>query len=302
VNIVVTGANGFVGRRIVDRCVAEGHRVVAVGRGIARNDCRVLDARFDRLDWTKVGEADVLIHLAAINDTSVRDEAELRRVNVDAAIECMAEAAKAGCRRIVYASSMHVYGNVPSPMLAESSPTTPVSLYGRSKLTLEREAAAFAAGRRIGCVGLRFANVYGPGESHKGRMASQVFQLARQMRTGDPEIFSPGTQARDFVYVDDAAAAAIAAATLEGDSLPAILNCGSGLATTFNDLVAMLNVALGLSRTPRYVPEPPGYLRDVVLDIAATTRLLNWRPRPLAEGIADYLATGEIRLATGELG
>lgn len=293
-NIVVTGANGFVGRRIVDRCVAEGDRVVAVGRGIARNDCRVLDARFDRIDWSTLGEVDVLIHLAAINDTSVRDEVELRRVNVDAAIECMAGAAEAGCHRIVYASSMHVYGNVPSPMRADTSPTAPVSLYGRSKLQLEQEATAFAASRGVGCVGLRFANVYGPGESHKGRMASQVFQLARQMRTGDPEIFAPGTQVRDFVHVDDAASAAVAAATLEGDALPAILNCGTGVATTFNDLVNNLNAAMGLSRTPRYVPEPPGYLRDVVLDIGATTRLLNWRPRPLAEGIADYLASGEL--------
>jgi ADP-L-glycero-D-manno-heptose 6-epimerase len=293
VNIVVTGANGFVGRRIVDRCVAAGHRVVAVGRKIARSDCRVLDARFDRIDWSEIGAADVLIHLAAINDTSVRDEGELRRVNVDAAIECMAGAVKAGCRRVVYASSMHVYGNVPSPMTVDGSPTAAVSPYGRSKLRLEREAAAFAARQGVGCIGLRLANVYGPGESHKGRMASQVFQLARQMRAGDPEIFFPGTQVRDFVHVDDAASAAVAAAMLEGDRKPAILNCGSGLATTFNQLVEMLNAAMGLSRTPRYVPEPPGYLREVVLDIAATRNLLDWRPRSLAKGIADYLASGE---------
>lgn len=294
-NIVVTGANGFVGRRIVDRCVAAGHRVVAVGRGIVRNDCRVLDERFDRLDWSKVGEADVLLHLAAINDTSVLDEDELRRVNVDAAIECMTWAARAGCRRIVYASSMHVYGNVPSPMTVDGSPTRPVSPYGRSKLRLEREATAFAARQGVGCIGLRLANVYGPGESHKGRMASQVFQLARQMRAGDPELFFPGTQVRDFVHVDDAASAAVAAAMLPDDPPPAILNCGTGLATTFNELVERLNATLGLSRRPRYVPESPGYLREVVLDITATTKLLDWRPRPLAEGIADYLASGQLR-------
>lgn len=292
-NIVVIGPNGFVGRRTVDRCVAAGHRVVAVGREIARSDCHTLDARFDQIDWSEVGEPDVLIHLAAINDTSVLDEGDLRRVNVDAAIECMAGAARAGCRRVVYASSMHVYGNVPSPMTVDGSPTAAVSSYGRSKLQLEREAAAFATHQGVGCIGLRLANVYGPGESHRGRMASQVFQLARQMRAGDPEIFFPGTQVRDFFHVDDAAAA-VAAAMLTDNPLPTLLNCGTGLATTFNELVERINAATGLSLAPRYVPEPPGYLREVVLDIAATTHLLDWRPRSLAEGISDYLASGEL--------
>lgn len=125
-------------------------------------------------------------------------------------------------------------------------------------------------------------------------MASQVLQVARQMRTGDPEVFHPGTQTRDFVHVDDAAAAAVAAARLAADAPPAILNCGTGCGTTFNGLVAMLNAALGLARRPRYVPEPPGYLRHVVLDIGPTTDLLDWRPRSLPAGIADYHATGEL--------
>lgn len=293
-NIVITGANGFVGGRVVDRCVADGHRVVAVGGGLERRDCHVLATRFDRLDWSQVGRVDVLLHFAAINDTSRRDEDELRRVNVDAAIECMRSAIAAGCRRIVFASSMHVYGNVPSPMAAAGSPTEPVSGYGRSKLALEHAASALAVSHGVSCVGLRFANVYGPGEAHKGKMASQVLQIARQMRSGDPELFSPGTQSRDFVYVDDAAAAAVAAALATPAALPPILNCGTGCGTTFNELVAMLNTALGLARVPRYVPEPPGYLRDVVLDIGPTAALLDWRPRPLAQGIADYLASGEL--------
>ncbi len=292
--ILVTGANGFIGGRAVGQCIAEGHDVVAVGQGIRRSDCRVIDARFDRIEWSEVGAAEVLLHFAALNDTSVRDEDAFRRVNVDAAIACMEGAVTAGCRRIVYASSMHVYGHVPSPMSVAVSPTEPMSAYGRSKLQLERAAAALAARHGVACIGLRFANVYGPGEAHKDKMASQVLQLARQMRSGDPEIFFPGTQARDFIHVDDAAAAAVAAAQLTKDSPPAILNCGTGRATTFNALVAMLNEALGHSRVPRYIPEPPGYLRDVVLEVGPTTDLLNWRPRSLPQGIADYQTTGEL--------
>lgn len=298
-NIVVTGANGFVGGKAVDHCLAAGHSVVAVGRGIRRGDCRVLDVRFDQIAWRDVGGVDALLHFAALNDTSIRDDDAFRRVNVDAAVECMTGAIAAGCRSIVYASTMHVYGDVPSPMRAEGSRTEPVSPYGRSKLQLERAAAALAARHGVPCTGLRYSNVYGPGEAHKGPMASQVFQIARQMRTGDPVIFGPGTQTRDFIHVDDAAAAAVTAARLAatrfaGGPPPAILNCGTGRGTTFNDLVAMLNAALGLARRPRYVPEPPGYLRDVVLDIGPTTSLLSWRPRSLAAGIADYHATGEL--------
>jgi ADP-L-glycero-D-manno-heptose 6-epimerase len=294
VTILITGANGFVGAGVVARCLAGGHRVVAVGRGLRRADCEVIDARFDRVDWSRLGGIDILVHCAAINDTSCRDEAELRRVNVDAAVACMRAAIAAGCRRIVYASSLHVYGNVPSPMAVLGSPTEPVSPYGRSKLQLERAAAALAEHHGVGCIGLRFANVYGPGEAHKGRMASQVLQIARQMRRGDPEIFFPGTQARDFLHLDDAVSATLAAALLAETPSPPILNCGSGLATTFNDLVALLNAALGLTRVPRYVPEPPGYLREVVLEIGPTKAVLDWQPRPLAQGIADYLAAGAL--------
>lgn len=293
-NIVVTGANGFVGRRVVDQFVAAGHRVVAVGRGIGRQDCAVLDARFDRCDWRQIGPIDLLLHFAAINDTSVRDEAEIRRVNVDMALECMGDAIAAGCRRIVYASSLHVYGKAAAPMAVDRSTLEPLSLYGQSKLDLERGAAVLAARHGIGCVGLRFANVYGPGEGHKGRMASQVLQIAKQMRNGEPEIFAPGTQVRDFVYVDDAAAAAVKAALLTDPAGPSILNCGSGEGTSFNDLVGHLNAALGLNRAARYVPEPPGYLSRVVLDIEKTTGLLDWHPRGIVAGIAAYLDAGEL--------
>jgi ADP-L-glycero-D-manno-heptose 6-epimerase len=293
VRIVVTGANGFVGSRIVERLVREGRHVVAVGRGIARRDCEVVDERFDRCDWSRLGPCDALLHFAAINDTSVADEAELQRVNVDAALTTL-EAAAAGCRRIVYASTLHVYGHAPAPLAAGRSRPEPVTAYGRSKLALEREAAAFAAHRGVGCVGLRLANVYGPGEGHKGRMASQVLQIARQMREGDPEIFAPGTQVRDFVHVDDVAAAAVAAVRLADAPGHRLLDCGSGLGTSFNELVSLLNAALGLKRQPRYIPEPAGYLRHVVLDVADTVARLDWHPRPLAAGIADYLAAGEL--------
>lgn len=293
--VVVTGANGFLGSRLVGRLAEHGHGVVAVGRNAAAAGCEIVDRRFDACDWSRLGACDVLFHFAAINDTSVRDEDMIRRVNVEAPLECMERAVAAGCRGIVYASSMHVYGRVPAPMTVAASSPAPVSPYGRSKLALEQGVTDLCRRRGVGCVGLRFANVYGPGESHKGRMASQVLQIARQMRAGAPEIYAPGTQVRDFVHVDDAVEAAVKAGDLAAAGGSAILNCGSGAGTSFNDLVAMLNAALGLNRTPRYVPEPAGYLAAVVLDVTETIARLAWHPRPLRTGLADYLASGECR-------
>lgn len=293
--VAVTGANGFLGGRLVGRLVRLGHEVVAVGRGCAAVGAEVVAARFDACDWSRIGPLDVLFHFAAINDTSIRDEAAIRRVNVDAALDCFARVIADGCRGIVYASSMHVYGRVPVPMTVAGSIPAPISAYGRSKLRLEQEASALCRARAAGCVGLRFANVYGPGESHKGPMASQVLQIARQMRSGDPRIYAPGTQVRDFVHVDDAVEATVRAGGLAAAGESAILNCGSGIGTSFNDLVSMLGQAVGVSRRPHYVPQPDGYLDAVVLDVQETAARLSWRPRPLQAGLADYVASGECR-------
>jgi nucleoside-diphosphate-sugar epimerase len=90
--------------------------------------------------------------------------------------------------------------------------------------------------------------------------------------------------------------AALEAATTASDPpMPAVLNCGSGAGTSFNDLIALLNATLGLHRAARHVAEPPGYLARVVLDIDATRAALGWRPRPIQAGLAAYLASGELR-------
>jgi ADP-L-glycero-D-manno-heptose 6-epimerase len=212
-------------------------------------------------------------------------------VNVSAALDCFGEAANSGCSRIVYASTLHVYGRVPVPM-REDGQKEPVSLYGTSKLFLEQSAEIFARHTGLPCVGMRFANVYGPGESGKGKMASQVLQIAQQMHAGNPKVFSPGTQERDFVYVDDAIRTILAAAEY-GRS--AIFNCGSGEGTAFNTLIALLNESLGLARTPEYIPEPPQYLARVVLDVSKARTELGHDPRCIREGLKTYFESGELK-------
>jgi ADP-L-glycero-D-manno-heptose 6-epimerase len=138
-------------------------------------------------------------------------------------------------------------------------------------------------------VGLRYFNVYGPGEAHKDHMASMVHQLAGQMLAGRrPRIFYDGTQARDQVYVRDAVAATIAAASDGATS--GIYNVGSGAATTFNQIVTMLNRALGADLEPEYFENPHRFYQDYTCaDLTETKAGLRWKPRHQPEdAIGEY--------------
>src|SRR5207248_4810955 len=113
------------------------------------------------------------------------------------------------------------------------------NVYAFSKLTMERMEERSRERLAHPIVGLRYFNVYGPGEAHKGKFASMIHQLAKQMRGGKrPRIFTAGEQKRDFVHVDDVVQANLKA--LEGKA-SGVFNVGCGAAFTFNQVVSELN-------------------------------------------------------------
>src|SRR5439155_8688779 len=104
------------------------------------------------------------------------------------------------------------------------------------KVAMERLALHYAPKLAHPIVGLRYSNVYGPGEAHKGKLASMIYQLAAQMRAGKrPRIFRSGQQKRDFVYIDDAVQANVRAMTAKESG---VFNAGVGRSWSFNDVVA----------------------------------------------------------------
>lgn len=246
---------------------------------------------------------DAVFHLAAITDTTVADEVRMIRVNVDPFVGMVEECLEQGIP-LVYASSAATYGTpphvrerVPFPLDAAGKPN---NVYGFSKWLLEREhlrAVKVRGGGHV--VGLRYFNVFGPGESRKGKMASMVYQLARRMLAGQaPRIFRDGTQARDQVFVADVVDCTLAAAGMgERKSVePGVYNVGSGVATSFNEIVVALRTALGLTHgelPTDYFDMPPDvrafYQDYTCADISETQRGLGWSPRYTPEeGIAAY--------------
>lgn len=242
-----------------------------------------------------------VFHLGAITDTTFADERVMLEVNSES-FGPMLSACVAANVPLVYASSAATYGSpaeadrhVPFPLEAAGKPN---NVYGFSKWLME---AAHARVNRIHpdahVVGLRYFNVFGPGEEHKGKMASMVFQLATQLLRGEtPRLFSPGDQARDQISVHDVVDCTIAGAAK--GAKPGVYNLGSGVATSFNEVLDAVRGAVGVPEAQRpteYFEMPPDirafYQDFTCADISQTEAGLSWTPaKTPPERIADYAA------------
>jgi len=128
--------------------------------------------------------------------------------------------------------------------------------YAKCKAALEEIASAYP----VKSLGLRIAAGYGPGEAHKGEHASVVYQWTKQMMCGErPIIFGDGTQTRDFIYEEDIA---WAIRNLAVDGTVGIRNIGTGINTSFNEVVKDINSVLGTNIVPVYVPKPQHYVEE----------------------------------------
>jgi ADP-L-glycero-D-manno-heptose 6-epimerase len=193
----------------------------------------------------------------------------------------------------VWASSAAVYGNLPAPNKLSDTPH-PLNVYGYSKLAMERLAHLWAQEHtKLPIIGLRYFNVYGPGEAHKGKFASMIWQLSRQMKAGKrPRIFTDGEQKRDFVSIEDVIHANLLAMNVDHPPLAAVFNVGSGRAHTFNQVVAGLNKALHTKLEPDYFENPYAFFQNhTEADITQTTKILGYKPHfsEVAKGIATYI-------------
>ncbi|MEM7577424.1 MAG: ADP-glyceromanno-heptose 6-epimerase [Planctomycetota bacterium] len=240
-------------------------------------------------------EPDVIFHEASITDTTVDDEAAMIRDNCHPFDHLLSLCVELDTK-LVWASSAATYGTQANGAMRGKRPFTledagrPANVYGFSKWTMENAARRTLRDHpEAHIVGLRYFNVFGPGEQDKGNMASMIFQLAQQMLDGKrPRIFSPGDQARDQVYVKDVVGCTIAAAA--DDAKSGVYNVGTGEATSFNQIVAALNEALGTNHEPDYFENPYAFYQDYTCaDLRETYAGLHWKPSyTTRDAIVEY--------------
>jgi ADP-L-glycero-D-manno-heptose 6-epimerase len=278
---VVTGAAGFIGSRLIEGLNRRGIADVIAVDNLAQADkfrnlarCEISDyidhdefmPALERLS----GEVEAVFHLGACSDTMETDGRYMMENNYRYSMRllewCQEEEVP-----LIYASSASVYGAGPD-FREERRFEKPLNVYGYSKFLFDQSVRRILPGAHSQVVGLRYFNVYGPNEAHKGRMASVAFHALKQFQAeGRVKLFvgsagyGDGEQRRDFVHVDDTVAVNLW--MLEHRGVSGIFNCGTGRAQTFNEVAAaVINTVRGTRASPQelaeesliqYIPFPP---------------------------------------------
>ena len=283
--VLVTGGAGFIGSNLANHLAVD-NDVVALDNGYlgtAENlseDVEFVEA--DVLDDDLPTDVDVVYHLAALSSRQMLEENPRQgaRVNVEGFVNVVEQAYADGCDTVVYASTSSAYGSrtEPSPEDMELEAATG---YDASMLGRERYGEYYNNYYDdLTCAGMRFFSVYqgyGGNEAHKGEYANTVSQFTEQIATGEsPVLWGDGTQTRDFTHVSDVARACELAADHE---LTGVYNVGTQEAYSFNEMVEMINDALGTDVDPEYIECPfDDYVHDTMADYSTFREATGWEP------------------------
>ncbi len=300
--VLVTGGAGFIGSRLVQRIEAEWPNAdITVIDDFRSGNFKNLEgfrgelitvdmAKLDYKKHLSAHDFDAIFHLASITDTRVMDQRQMCWDNIES-FRRLLEFTRERLVPITFASSAATYG-IDARVNTETDPRKPANVYGFSKVQLENLAAKYRRNPDLAhwkLNAVRYFNVYGPHEQHKGAMASMIYQLYLQMKQGKrPRVFKHGEQKRDFVHVDDAVQCTLLAMN---SGKAGVFNTGSGEARSFNEVIEQLNKALGLSLEPEYIDNPfPFFQPFTQADLARSKAELGYEPKyNLENGVAQYV-------------
>ena len=281
--LLVTGGAGFIGSNVVAALNDAGRADVVVSdllgqdgkwRNLAKRQLADFVPPSELMGWLKGGKLDAVIHLGAISRTTATDGDLVIETNFRFSLRLL-DWCTATATPFIYASSAATYGDgvqgfADDPSLPALRSLRPMNLYGWSKQLFDLAVAErVKRGDRLPpqCVGLKFFNVFGPNEYHKGTMASVLARRFDDIKAGRPvQLFksyragiADGDQRRDFIYVDDVVR--VMMWLLATPSVSGLFNVGTGKARSFKDLILSAYAALGSKPNIQYTDMPEA-IRD----------------------------------------
>ena len=276
--LLVTGGAGFIGSNVVAALNDAGRADVAVcdvlghdgkWHNLAKRQLADFVPPAELMDWLKGRRLDAVIHLGAISETTATDGDLVVETNFRLSMRLL-DWCTANATPLIYASSAATYGDghqgfSDDPSIDALKKLRPMNLYGWSKHLFDMAVSERAArGERLPpqWAGLKFFNVFGPNEYHKGTMMSVLARRFDDVKAGRPvqlfksyrEGIADGDQRRDFIYVDDVVR--VMMWLLATPSISGLFNVGTGQARSFRDLMCAAYAALGAKPNIQYVDMP----------------------------------------------
>jgi UDP-glucose 4-epimerase len=289
--ILVTGGAGFIGSNLVDKLIDEGHKVFVIDNllsGKKENiNRKAIFYKADICHLDKISPlfkgVDYVFHLAANPKVvfSVENPIESNQINVDGTLNVLYASYKNKVKRLIFASSAAVYGNIKKLPLKENMTPKPISPYGLHKLIGEYYCKLFSNLYNLETVCLRYFNVYGPRMDPNGPYALVIGKFLKLRKENRPlTIYGDGKQTRDFVYVDDVIKANILAMKSKKVGSGEVINICSGRNYSINYIAKLIG------GKKIYLPARKGEMKHTLGDNSLAKKLLGWKPEiSLEEGV-----------------
>jgi UDP-glucose 4-epimerase len=312
--LLVTGGAGYIGSIVAAQLLAEGHEVVVFDnlerghREAVPNQARLIEA--DLLDRETVSQAlrggfEAVLHFAAfaLVGESVAHPERYYRTNVTGTLNLLEAMVDAGVGQLVFSSTCAVYGEPDEVPIAETAPTRPASPYGASKLAVDQMISDFCRAHRLGAVSLRYFNVAGAsgelGEDHDPE-THLIPNVLRTALGANPvvEVFGTdyptpdGTAIRDYIHIEDLAAAHVLALAGTRSGQHRIFNLGNGTGFSVREVIESARKVTGAEIPTREAARRPGDPPELVAASARIQSELGWKPRKptLEEMVGDAWA------------
>lgn len=314
-NILITGAAGFIGSHVYDMLDAAGHSVFGVdnldprvhGHDFMNHGRNININNYWSVPNDLLGNSDVIVHLAAQVGVADSMTDPVRYVNHNSAgnahlltrLSKLQSAPGFRLKHLIVASSMSVYGNpathrntAPAGRVDEHSEIQPSSIYGLTKYDQERQCLLWSQVSGVPVTALRFFNVYGERQALHNPYTGVIANFANWLLNDEqPVVFEDGQQTRDFVHVEDVAkAVAWQAERPIMQQQRGVWNVSTGLPTTIEQMAHLLARGLGKDIEPKITGEHrPGDVRHIIGDARKLSTVMpDWSPKSVEEGITRY--------------